>query len=445
MKRDGAMASARKTLCIALALCAGCDDGNGEHYELRSMPAATQSAHTATEWFALELQLVRDTPGFTPPVASRAFAYAGITLYEAVVHGMPDYVSLAGELGLTLPAPVAGEVYYWPAVANSAMATITRQLFATAKPAGVAAIDALEAKLDVGYSTEVGHRVLERSAAYGRDLAAAIFEWSRSDGADQAYLHNFPLDYVPPAGPGLWVPTPPAYLRAMQPYWGANRLFALTNVDDCDGMAPPAYSTDPGSCFYEEAQEVYATSKRLTPEQIEIARFWSDDPGQTATPTGHSISITTQVLEQNGATLELAAETYAKVGMAVADAIITCWATKFEFNVLRPVSYVQAQLDPQWMPLLVTPPFPEYSSGHSAQSGAAAQVLTDLFGVMTFTDHTHDARGFAPRTFASFEAAAQEAAISRLYGGIHYRSAIEDGLVMGQCVGATVSAMRFRR
>jgi membrane-associated phospholipid phosphatase len=174
----------------------------------------------------------------------------------------------------------------------------------------------------------------------------------------------------------------------------------------------------------------------LTARQKAIALFWSDDPGQTATPPGHSISIATQVLRRERSSLAEAAETYARLGVALSDAFVACWFQKYRYNLLRPVTYSRAQFDPGWTPLLVTPPFPEYPSGHSVQSGAAAQVLTDLFGRRyRFVDHTHDARGLAPRRFESFLDAAQEAAISRLYGGIHFRAAIDNGLAQGRRIG----------
>jgi hypothetical protein len=179
----------------------------------------------------------------------------------------------------------------------------------------------------------------------------------------------------------------------------------------------------------------------LTDEQHAIARFWSDDPGATPTPPGHSISILTQVIRMLDASLGQAADAYARVGVAVADAIIACWRTKYQFNLIRPVTYVRRVIDPAWTPLLITPPFPEYTSGHSVQSGAAARVLTDLFGPVSFTDHTHDARGQPARSFSSFTDAAREAAISRLYGGIHFHAAIERGLEQGDCIGARATAL----
>jgi hypothetical protein len=241
------------------------------------------------------------------------------------------------------------------------------------------------------------------------------------------------------------VPTPPSFLAALQPFWGENRCFAIDDGASFPPGDPPRYSERRSSRFGREAREVFDTVNSLTSRQAAIARFWSDDPGATATPAGHSVSIATQVLRAEGARLATAAETYARLGIAVSDAFVACWFQKFRYNLLRPVTYIRAQLDPDWLPLLVTPPFPEYPSGHSVQSGAAAQVLTDLFGGRYgFVDRTHDERGLAPRRFDSFFDAAEEAAISRLYGGIHYRAAIDNGLAEGRRIGRAAGRLPLR-
>jgi hypothetical protein len=223
---------------------------------------------------------------------------------------------------------------------------------------------------------------------------------------------------------------------------------ALRSAGDCGIGGPPEFSTDQGSAFFAEALEVFETVNDLSDVELGIARFWADDPGRTATPSGHSLSILTQVLRREDRSLADAAEVGARLGIAVCDAFIACWRTKFHHNLLRPVSYIQANIDPGWGdpvlggPLPVaTPPFPEYPSGHSVQSGAAAAVLTSFFGPVAFTDRTHEALGLPARSFDSFDAFAEEAAISRLYGGIHFRSAIENGLAQGACIGSTVAAL----
>jgi hypothetical protein len=264
-----------------------------------------------------------------------------------------------------------------------------------------------------------------------------VFEWSKGDGGHEGFLHNAPA-YRPPRGPGLWEPTPPGGYPALQPYWGANRPFSRLRC-----AAPPAiaYSVDPASAFYADAHACYLATTQLTAEQKAIARFWSDDAGLSATPPGHSISIATQAIRARGARLDGAARAYAAVGIAISDAFIACWRTKYRYNLLRPVTYVQRTLDPAWTPLLITPPFPEYTSGHSVQSMAAAHVLTELFGSFAFTDRTHSARGGPPRSFASFADAAREAAISRMYGGIHFKAAIDRGLEQGACAGRRAYAL----
>lgn len=410
----------------------------------RPLPTEAFDASTATAWFDLVLDLVRETPGYTPPVASRAIGYVGVTMYEAVVGGMPDHRGLHHVLpGIPATEPAGrSAAFHWPTVACGALAELVRHLFATAPPERLADVGRLESAA----WPAVPRGMRERSTTRGRTVAQAVLAWARADGGHDGHLRNFPTDYVPPAGPGQWEPTPPSFLPALQPWWGANRRF-VPDPGGCQPAAPTAFSTDPRSPCFLEALEVHDTVASLTDAQVEIARFWADDPGRTATPPGHSLAILAQLLRDRPyASLADAAEAGVLLGMAVADAFIDCWATKYRHNYLRPITYIRRHIDPAWGdPLpVVTPPFPEFTSGHSVQSGAAAAVLTSLFGTVAFTDRTHDRLGLSPRSFASFEAAADEAATSRLYGGIHFRPAIEDGLVQGRCIGTAVAALPLR-
>jgi PAP2 superfamily protein len=403
-------------------------------------PASAFGSEVPAAWFDLALDLVRSTPGYTPPVASRAFGYAGITLYEAVAPGLPESRGLAGRLNGLMPLNRRSHrAYDWPTVANSALARILRSLFPTAPPTLLAAIDDLEHRVSRDARATLAPGIHRRSVERGAEVAYHVFAWSMTDGGHEAFLRNFP-PYEAPRGPGLWRPTPPGFLPALQPYWGSNRPFVLTPEALCAAHRPPRFSARTGSPFHDEAYECYVAVNELTPEQEAIARFWSDDPGLTPTPPGHSVSIATQVVRSLGVSLDRGAETYAKVGIAVADAFISCWRTKYRYNLLRPVTYVNRIIDATWSPLLITPPFPEYTSGHSIQSAAAATVLTDLFGEVPFTDRTHEAQGLAPRSFQSFARAAEEAAISRMYGGIHFRAAVEVGLEQGRCIGQKMNA-----
>jgi hypothetical protein len=226
-------------------------------------------ADIATAWFDLQLKLVQETAGFSPPVASRAFAYTGVALYEAVVPGMQGYQSLAGQLNALdeLPPPSPGDEYYWGAVANSALATTTRYLFATATDENKGAIEALYQSFADPVARELDADVFARSVTQGRVVADAIYIWSLTDGGHEAYLTPFRDTYQPPLGDGLWISTPRTTgdpLPALQPYWGNNRPFVLASGNECAPPAPPAYSTDPDSAFYQEALEVYNTTQHLT-------------------------------------------------------------------------------------------------------------------------------------------------------------------------------------
>jgi hypothetical protein len=185
--------------------------------------------------------------------------------------------------------------------------------------------------------------------------------------------------------------------------------------------------------MYLEAKAVYDAERNLSDEQREIARFWADGPGDTPTPAGHWVAITTKLVRSTN--LETAAAGYAWVSLGFHDSFVAVWQSKYVANLLRPTTYIRRNIDPGWQTFLPTPQFPSYVSGHSGQSGATAVLMTDMFGSGPLTDDTKVRRGFAPRSFANFTDAAAEAAVSRFYGGIHYNFDDNDGLAVGECVG----------
>jgi len=422
-----------------------------------SAPAATAAQSNATHsqdvlrtWYKLVLELVRHTPTYSPPVASRSLAYLGVTAFEAVATGSGDLQSLAGQLnGLqAVPKRVAGETYDEAAVLQAAMAFATQSFFENTGPTGQRAIGSVEKKLRAEVSAALPADVVARSEAHGKAVAAHILAWSRSDGGAIIENMGFPLKYDLTAGAGHWVPTSliAQQQKPLLPDWGNNRTFAMPNGTVCDLQDPPTYSEEETSEFYSQAHEVYEAKRNLSPEQRAIARFWSDDPMLSPTPPGHWVSIALQILERENAGLDKSVDALARLGVALADAFIGCWHTKYRYDLLRPVTYIRRVIDPKWESLMTTPPFPEYPSGHSTQSAAAATVLTDLLGEnFAFRDATHEADGVPPRDYPSFQAAADEAGISRLYGGIHFRAAIERGLEQGRCIGAYANALRSRR
>ena len=401
-------------------------------------------------WYGLVLKLVRHTPTYSPPVASRAFAYLGVTAFEATASGSSQLRSLAGQLNGLSPVPQreAGKVYDDAVVLDAAMAAAAQAFFENTGPTGQRAMSALESQMSAEISTGLAVGVVARSRAFGQAVAAHILAWSRGDGGAVVQNLGFPQEYSLSKGAAHWVPTSQISLQQtpLLPSWGKNRTFALPDGKACPLPAPPDYSEDKASEFYRQALEVYQSRQNITAEQRAIARFWSDDPMLSPTPPGHWISIALQILERDHRGLAGSADILARLGIAEADAFIGCWQSKYQYDLLRPVTYIHRLIDPKWESLIATPPFPEYPSGHSTQSGAAAAVLTQFFGEnIAFVDATHERDGLAPRKFASFWAAAQEAGISRLYGGIHFRAAIERGLDQGRCIGKAVNSLQTKR
>ena len=417
--------------------------------------AARYSAAVATEWFRVVLPAIQQTPGQSPPVAARTLAVLGLGLYEGIVAGLPGRRSLTGQLNEldSLPPAQPDEVLHWPTVANATLAALTQMLLPNAPADWKARFEALERNMPVAQSADFDPaqrtpEVIIRSETHGKLLAMALMTWARTDGGhDVLGARRVRLDagYVSPSGPGAWVPTPPRFARPLLPNWGENRPFMPT-LARCRPPGPPAYDEAPGSAFHREAVEVLKASVTPTEEQRRVALYWADDPGKTPTPAGHWVWILTDLLRDRKANLAAAAEQYARMTIAMSDAFVATWKVKYATNLLRPVTYVQLTMDANWVPpLMETPPFPEYPSGHSVQSGAAAAVLESFYGKDTpFDDRTHNDRGWGPQRFRSFAAAAEQAAFSRLYAGIHYRSAIEHGVTMGRCIGAQALALSTR-
>ncbi len=401
------------------------------------------------EWIDLLLVLTEETFGFTPPVAARAFAYAGISVYESVRFADPQLLSLAGQVeGLsrgTLPTLDSEKTYQWDVVANANLAEIARLLYPTAPPTYQTRIDELEKEIFAQVSQGVSVSVAEDSVAFGRRMAHAVALYAASDGQADAYRRNFPMTFKVAQREGVWEKTPNAYKQPLQPYWGNTRTFIKGIASSTLPVPPPVYSTREDAPFFGYVQEVYEATAQLSTEERAIAQFWSDEPGNTATPSGHSLSILRQVLELRDTSLDDSALAFAKLGIGLHDSFVSCWYAKFFYNTVRPVTVIREHIDPNFQPLLETPPFPEYPSGHSVQSAAAAAMLADLFGEeFTLTDRTHEGRSDIledTRTFNSFAAMAEEAGISRLYGGIHFRPAIEEGLKQGRDVGHRVNQM----
>lgn len=412
--------------------------------------AAAQPGDVLRGWYDMVLSLTRHTATMTPPVASRAYGYVGVTAYEAVASGSTRLQTLAGQLnGLSaLPSREPGAAYDEAVVLDAALHTVIADLFRHTGPMGHRALDGLEARLMGAAAEGLDPEIVSRSAEFGAAIAKHVLDWSRSDGGDKVENMGFPYHYTPKPGPQYWIPTNLIVLQQapLLPDWGQNRPFAMPTGASCPTPPPPAYSEDPESTYFKQAKEVYDTWKSLTAEQRAIARFWADDAMLSVTPPGHWLQIGLNALKDRKAGVEDSVDLLARLGIGVADAFIGCWNTKYVYDAVRPYTFIRKVIDPTFDTVVLTPPFPEFPSGHSTQSAAAATVLTAVIGDnYAFTDNTDEADGLVPRSFKSFFEAADEAGISRLYGGIHYRAAIELGAAQGRCIAAHAVALKTWR
>ncbi len=422
------------------------------------------SNEVALDWMKFYLEIERYTPGYRPPVSARTAAYIGLTGYEAVVGGMPDYNSLSGYFfGLSVPSPKADEEYHWPTCLHAAYAKSFSYFFPIAPSAQQQRLFTLEQKYNDKFSAEVPQEVYNRSKAYGETVAAIVFEWSQSDAAGhEGYLHNNDPSFVPPTGVGFWQPTYPDFSPALLPHWGEVRTFAATEDDGVPSPLP--YSEDPNSEIYVQAKEVMIKVNKIKggnpdyPEDEWIADFWSDDcPTKTFTPAGRWIAITNQLLEEKNARLDLAVYAYAKVCMGLNDAGVRCWHEKYKYNVLRPIDYIRNVMgQSDWNTIMCpssgnyyTPPFPAYPSGHATFGGVSAEILTDIFGYNhSMTDRCHEGRVeflSTPRSFGNFYDMAVENGYSRLPIGVHYRMDAEAGVELGYQIGKKINNLPWKK
>ena len=414
-------------------------------------------------WNKLYLDLERFTPGYRPPVSARTLAYVNLAAYESVWPGMAgDYNSMADQWpGLALPQPESGKEYHWPSSMNAAYVEIMELFFPTAPAEQLYRIYALQTDYALIYKQQVPNDVYARSAAFGRSVANAVFNWSASDAAGhEAYLRNNDPGYVPPAGTGIWQPTYPDFTPALLPHWGDVRTFAADNSDVAPN--PLAYSEIPSSDLYQQALAVKNLVTGIknghADEDAWIADFWSDDcPILTFTPAGRWIAVLNQVVERNKLHMDKAIEAYARIGLALSDAGVRAWHEKYRFNVERPIDYIRrVQNDPEWNTVMCpdgsgrffTPPFPAYPSGHATFGAAAAEVMTALFGAgYPMTDRCHEGRtefNGTPRSFNNFYEMAEENAYSRIPIGVHFKMDSDAGLELGYGIGKKINALPWR-
>lgn len=425
---------------------------------------ADYDATLSLKWYQLLLEIDRYSPGYRPPAAARMLAYTGLAAYEAGVPGMPTYNSLKYEYnGLDIPNVDAALDYHWPSAINAAYAAMFRHYYPHIRADHKARIDALENEFKTEYSTAASSEVINRSIAYGQAVADAVYDFSTTDAAGhEAYLNPRPSSYVPPAtgpnGEKLWQPTFPDYTPALFPYWGQVRTFAMSS-SDIVAQPPLPYSEDPGSLFYQQANETRILADLGSYTTQWVAEFWSDDIFElTFEPAARQVAIANILVEQEKINLEKSLELYAKLGMSLCDVGVAVWNSKYIYNVIRPIQYIRDVIDPSWQTILnnplnqvqsLTPEFPAYPSGHSGFGGAGSSVMAEIFGNnTTYTDVCHYGRtefNSTPRTYNTIIEAGVENAYSRLPLGVHFRMDCDEGLRLGYLAASRVSHLPWRK
>jgi hypothetical protein len=386
---------------------------------------------------------------FSPPVASRIYAYPNIAAYEIIAQQNDIYKSLENQVTDLKAIPKNDSQFLnYQLAALIAHIDISRRL--------IFSEDRIEVFRDSLYQLWESKNASEfrDSKKYGLEVAEHISKWMDADNYKQT--RTMPKFTVNSDDESRWQPTPPSYMDGIEPHWNKIRPFAIDSAAQFKPVPPPPFSMDKGSIFYKELEEVYTISNKITKEgdnseEVEIAQFWDCNPyvsvtrghlmfaTKKITPGAHWIGITKIASRKTNSDFDKTVYAYTKTSMAIADAFISCWDEKYRSNLIRPETLINQHIDENWKPILQTPPFPEYVSGHSVVSGAASVALTNIFGAdFSFDDDTELSFGLPIRTFNSFAEAADEAAISRMYGGIHYRAAVEIGVKQGRDLGKFV-------
>jgi len=387
---------------------------------------------------------------FSPPVASRIYAYSSVAGYEVMAQGDQNYKSIEGMVTnySATPKPNQKDLNYEMASIIAFLEVGKELIFSE---------DLMNVYSDSLYNSwqEKNAKVFNDSKAYGMEVADHVKAWLKEDNYSQT--RTMPKFTVKSDDLSRWQPTPPMYMDGIEPHWSKIRPFAIDSAAQFKPVPHPEFSMEKNSNFYKELMEVYtlgggSPDKEKDKERVEIASFWDCNPyvsmtkghlmfaTKKITPGGHWIGICKIASEKAGADFSKTVYVYAKASMAMADAFISCWDEKYSSNLIRPETIINNTFDESWLPVLQTPPFPEYTSGHSVVSGAASVILTEIFGDnFAFEDTTELVYGLPVRSFGSFYEASSEAAISRLYGGIHYRAAIDNGLIQGKNLGHFVA------
>jgi hypothetical protein len=426
----------------------------------KTQPPSLESSKITTSWTDLYLQVEKDLKGFRPAPTCRALAYIHMGGFETAVPGMIHYKSLNSVIAGFNPPVLNYEVskINWPIALNAYYSKTFQFFLFNVNDAQIAQINGLEANQLEKLRVNVPDGIVENSIAWGQSVANAIIAFSETDqeGATQVRVPS-PLNYFPPAGAGLWVPTD-NNSGALFPFWGRVRTFAAKNEDLISLPPVYKYSTDSTSKYYQDNLEVANRVKNLTEEDHWIAEFWSDDlTGMTFSPAARLFAIANQVVNKQDRDLEETLYMYCLLGIAMNDASVACWKSKYIYNTERPVTYIREHIDPNFESILgqaigtngMNPSFPGYPSGHSTFAGVSMRIFEHFFGEKyEFTDLCHQGRtefrGY-PRTFSSWQQLADEDAYSRIPLGVHIRMDCSEGLRLGNVMAVRALALDLQK
>ena len=412
-------------------------------------PSVYNSARFIHDWNAKITDIIMED-GFSPAVISKHYAYANIAAYTAAQPGFASiYRPLTGQLNefTNPPTPDMSLIYDWRLCAISAYNSIAKKVLYRSKYADSmyeAQIETIEDEYD---DIEDGDEIIQRSIAHGEKVGKYVITWFKNDGHTK---NQGRPRYTFPKGKGNWMPTPPEFADPLDPWFKTMRPLVIDSAAQFKPLPPISYDETPNSPFYDQAMQIYIASKNLTLDQKEIAAFWDCNPikawhqghfvfnTRQISPGGHWLGLTKVGCDKVNATMMESLEAYTLVGISLFDAFISCWHEKYSSHSIRPVTFINKLIDSTWEPYLQTPPFPEHTSGHSTISAASAEILTRLFGEFSFADSTEVRFGLPIRNFQHYHAAALEASVSRLYGGIHFRRACDEGNRIGKQIGGYV-------
>ncbi|MDR6943542.1 vanadium-dependent haloperoxidase [Mucilaginibacter pocheonensis] len=382
-----------------------------------------------------------------PPAASRYYSYIMLGAYNLISLNNKDVIPLSAFIKSYKDdnqISIEKSKYNYRIAAIYCMLETGKQML----PSGFMLQENQDKYLALLKTNKISDEIIKQSVAAALEMTAKVIKYSKGDNYNKL---SGRLRYTPLKGGKNWYPTPPTYMEAVEPNWKTIRPMLIDSSNEFVPVRPTPFSTDSTSEFYKQAYEVYRVSKNPPMEQVTIANFWDCNPFAVTTsghmmigfkkisPGGHWMNIAGIAVKKADLNFDRSVTVLTLVAITQMDAFISCWDEKYRSNGIRPETYINKYIDITWVPYLQTPPFPEYPSGHAVLSNASAGVLTYLLGdKFAYTDDSEVPYGVGPRSFKSFTAAAEEASISRFYGGIHFNDAIVFGNKQGRLIASKI-------